>query len=161
RRSRRRTSSASWPPTRRRPPPGPRLRRRRRLSRALRSSRNQPVYRRVAALPELAALASGAAPERVVEPLHLVEELGVVGDDAELEVAPALALGAQARAGPVGAAEVEERAVDDDGLEVDARAEPQRRAEARVAGPLSREGTRGHAGVEDPHVDAASGELVE
>src|SRR5262249_44544610 len=155
---RRRTSFASWPPTRRRPPSGPRLRRRRR---ARRSSRHQPVYRRVAALPELAALAAGAAPERVVEPLHLVEELGVVGDDAELEVASALALGAQARAGPVGAAEVEERAVDDHGLEVDARAEPQRGAEARVAGPLAREGARGHAGVEQPHVDAAADELVE
>ena len=63
----------------------------------------------------------------------------VVGQHAQLEVAPPVALRAEPRAGEVGAAEVEERAVDRDHLHVDARAgahlEARRRRGARRARP--------------------------
>lgn len=70
--------------------------------------------------------ATAAGPDRVEALLHFVEQALVVGDDAGLEVAAAIAFGAEPRAGEVGRAQVEQPAVDRDHLEVGARALPQR-----------------------------------
>jgi hypothetical protein len=60
----------------------------------------------------------------IVEALHLVEHLAIPGEDAELEVAAPAALRAEPGAGPVRAAEIEELAIHDDDLHVDARTPP-------------------------------------
>src|SRR5689334_14802588 len=95
----------------------------------------EPRQRAGALLLELARGALAARPHALVQGLHVIEELRVVGDDAELEVAAAAALRAEAGAGPVRAAEVEQLAVDDHRLHVHARAAPQLQAagdEARM-----------------------------
>src|SRR5690606_28243761 len=64
-----------------------------------------------ALVAQLAARALAAAPDVIVERLDLIEQRRVVGDDADLEVAPAAALRAEPGAGPVRAAEIEQLAV--------------------------------------------------
>jgi hypothetical protein len=90
--------------------------------------------------------------------LHVVEELFVLADDAELEVAAAGALRAKAGAGPVRAPEVQEPPVDDDRLQVDPRTHPKlepARDQARVAVELVAEGPGRIAGMKDPELDTA------
>src|ERR1043166_8846339 len=59
--------------------------------------------------PQPARRALGAAPHRFEERLGAIDGVEVLGDEAELEVALALRLRAQARAGQVRAAEIDPR----------------------------------------------------
>src|SRR4029079_1219187 len=70
------------------------------------------VEGRRADLAKLAALAGRAPPDTVVELLHAIEGAVVGAGEPELEVAAPGALRAQAGSGPVGAADIDERAVD-------------------------------------------------
>src|SRR5690606_32434707 len=67
-------------------------------------------------------------------------------------------------AGPVGAAEIAKPAIDDDGLEVHARALPQLEAttnQARQRIELLAKRPRGYARMQQSQLDAATGQLVE
>ena len=101
----------------------------------------------------------GARPDRVDPGLHLVEQEVVVRHHAGLEVAAALRLCPEPRAGEVGGAEVEERAVDGDHLEVNADTSSKLEDLVGVRAPLlgGSHPRREHPGrrspVEDPHLD--------
>src|SRR6187402_2513869 len=72
--------------------------------------------------PQTAISAFSAAPDTIEARLRGVQQHVVVGADAEFEIAPPLPFGTQARAGEVGAAQIQIRAVDRDHLQVHARA---------------------------------------
>src|SRR4051812_37922496 len=76
-------------------------------------------------LLQLARFALAAAPDLLVQRLHLIEQLRVIGDDAELEVGAAAALRAEDCAAPVRAAEIGQLAIADHRLEMHARTAPQ------------------------------------
>ena len=108
--------------------------------------------------------AGRAAPQGVEHRLHAIEELEVLGDEAELEVALVVALHAEAGAGEVGRAEVEPGAVDDDGLHVHARALLHLQAafdQRGVAIEGGAEAARGQLGVEQAQLDAAGVQVGE
>src|SRR4051812_9918299 len=125
--------------------------------------RGAAVQRRRADFAQLAATAGSAAPDSVEHLLRPIEQAVVRACEPELEVAAPRALGAQARSGPVGAPNVDERPVDDHRLEVNARAGPQgeRVAEARVPRQSRQERARGRARVQDPQLDPTPSQLVE
>ncbi len=106
--------------------------------------------------------AAGAAPDGV----ELFAERGhqerLVGEEAVLEVAASVGLRAQSGARQVGAAEIGLRAVHDDALEVDARAEDALHPapEARIAVEVLPEVGAGLLGVDEADLDAASDEHV-
>src|SRR5438067_8187104 len=85
---------------------------------------------------QLAGGAFGARPDRLEQRLHAVDGLEILGAEADLEVAPAFAFGAETGAGEVGAAGVDPGAVDHHRLEVDARTDFQRQAAGGEAAPL-------------------------
>jgi len=102
------------------------------------------IERRGADVAQFAAFAGAAAPDDVIELLHAIEQTVVGPREAELEIAAPRPLGAQPRPRPVGAADVDERAVDDDRLEVDARAGAQlQRASAGRRASVARNGPDG------------------
>lgn len=82
-----------------------------------------------------AAAALAAAPDPVEPGLRGVEHPFVVGDDPHLEVAPSVAFGAESGPREVCAAQIKERPVDRDHLQVHprARAHLEARLEARLA----------------------------
>ena len=104
----------------------------------------------------LAFLALAAAPHFVELLAGGGHEGGVVGEDAGLEVAAAGRLHAHARAGEVGAAHVADGLVDDDDLEMDARAKGtfQQLGETRVAVEVGAEVRPRFLGVDEPHLHA-------
>src|SRR5450432_4479312 len=145
-----------------RPPPPPRP-----LGAPLATARSRgaqlAIERTGADVAQLAGGALGPAPDALVELLHAVEQDVVGRREAELEVTPARALRAQASAGPVGAAEVEKATVDDDRLEVNARAQAHREGapQARLARQLALERPRGRRRVQDAQLDALPDQVVE
>src|SRR5438309_1047299 len=105
-----------------------------------------------------------AGPDRFEKGLHPVDDLEILGAETELEVAPSFALRAQPGAGEVGAPDVDPGAVDQHGLEMDARAHLQRQPSPRQAPPLlerSAERPRGQLRVEDAQLHAPSRQLRE
>src|SRR4051812_21973504 len=76
------------------------------------------VERTGAELAHPAARTRATRPHLVEEALHVVEQQVVVREEADLEIAPAVALGAEPRPRPIGAAEIDPGAVDHHGLEV-------------------------------------------
>src|SRR5262245_59039299 len=74
---------------------------------------------------QLARRAFASGPDPLVDRLHLIEQQPIVGDDSKLEVAAPTAFRAQPGAGPVRAAQIHQRTVDDHGLQVHARTPPQ------------------------------------
>jgi hypothetical protein len=114
-------------------------------------------------------LAGGPAPREIKQRLQLVEHQVVGGDDAKLEVATVLIFGAQSGTCEIGAAHVGTLSVDDDGLQMDARAHAHLesagdatggRSKARASFEISREGTRRGRGVKKPYFDASGDESL-
>ena len=70
---------------------------------------------------KLARRTLGPSPDGIEVALDFVEQQVVAAAQSHLEVAPALALGSQPRTGPVRAAEIQHGAIDDHGLEMNAR----------------------------------------
>src|SRR4051794_29141295 len=85
----------------------------------------QCVYWRWALLSQLATLTFRAPPDPIEDLLDPIEEPIVGAGEAELEVASASPLRAEAGPGPVGAPEIDEAAVHDRGLEMHPRAGPE------------------------------------
>src|SRR5262249_10947465 len=78
------------------------------------------VERRGADIAQLASLAGRAAPDAIEQLLDAIQQAIVRARETELEVAPPRPLRPQPRTGPVGAADIDERAIDDDRLEMHA-----------------------------------------
>ena len=116
---------------------------------------------------DVAHAAPGAAlsgPDGVEQRLDLIEQQVVFGHQPQLEVPPPHPFGAQARPRPVGAAEVQMRAVDDDRLEVDAWTGAQLQPptiKGGVAIELFPESPRGRRRVQAAQIDPPARQLVE